>query len=157
MERRFDLADEILRELDRNTKKKWGEYSCSPRLHQERRHLERIHASCTNGNGMAANILREILQKLNDLHGKFSEYPSSFYGMSILRSLTILAEFMLAFDALACQGRPGSLSKLRGRDRKKKAAYADDLLSFLRYTNRELDHLLYRQRWFYDGEAQQHA
>ena len=155
--KRFDLAGEILEDLDMNTKKKWGEYSYYPSLQQERKCLERFHAYCTSRRSMAVIVVREIQQKLDNLRRKLSEYPSLFCRMNIRRSLTILVEFILAFDALARQGRPGFLSRLRGQDRKKKRAYADDLLSFLRCTNRELDHLLYTQRWFYDGEAQKHG
>lgn len=85
----------------------------------------------------------------------------SFLACSIRRTsgarLTILAEFMSAFDAMTRQERPGFFSKLRRQDHKKKMEYADELLSFLRHTDRELDHLLYKQKWLDDEEAQKHG
>lgn len=76
---RFDLADEILKELDEGTKKKRGECGYSLRFYQERRHLEHVYALCTSRRNMAGDVLREILQRLNDLRRKLSEFPSLFY------------------------------------------------------------------------------
>lgn len=43
---------------------------------------------------------------------------------------------------------------VRGQDHKKEMEYADDLITFLRNTNRELEDLLYVQKRLDDGKAQ---
>lgn len=103
---------------------------------------------------MAANALGEIQQKQADLRREICEAHSLLYRTNILRSLIVLAEFMLAFNALNRQKRLGFLSKVQRQDHKKGLEYADDFISFLRNTNRELDDLLYERKWLDDGQAQ---
>lgn len=87
---------------------------------------------------------------------KLSEYHSLLYQTNIPRPLTILADFILDFNALTRQARSGFLSRLRGQDHKKEIEYLDDLISFLRNTNRELNGRLYVQKWLDDGKAKKH-